>query len=298
MAACFFVTDLHGDVDRYEALFARIRAERPRGVFLGGDLLPSTLRSLTGPTIVHRDFVGEFLAPAFLALGEELGGERPEVFLVLGNDDARADEAAVVEAAARGAWHYAHFRRQPFEGFDVLGYSFVPPTPFLNKDWERYDVSRFVDPGCVSPEEGRRTVPVPRRETRWSTIQRDLEELTDGSDLSRTICLFHSPPYRTPLDRAALDGRVVDHAPVDVHVGSIAIRRFIEARGPRITLHGHIHESARLTGAWRCRIGTTEAMSAAHDGPELALVRFDPDLPEEATRELIGPAVGNGSGGR
>ncbi|HEU4333270.1 MAG TPA: metallophosphoesterase [Candidatus Eisenbacteria bacterium] len=296
MAPCFFATDLHGDEARYETLFARIRAERPRGVFLGGDLLPSGLFRLGGPAPVHRDFVGGFLAPAFLAIREELGAERPEVFLVLGNDDARVEEAAIVEAATRGAWRYAHFRRQPFEGFDVLGYNYVPPTPFLNKDWERYDVSRFVDPGCVSPEEGRRTVPVAEEEPRWATIQRDLEDLADGLDPSKTICLFHSPPYDTPLDRAALDGRRVDHAPVDVHVGSIAIRRFIEARGPRITLHGHVHESARLTGAWRCRIGSTEAMSAAHDGPELALVRFDPDRPEEATRELIGPA--SGAGGR
>lgn len=288
MSACFFVTDLHGDETRYGALFERIRAERPRGVFLGGDLLPSALAHLAGPAGPHRDFVGDYLAPAFLALRDDMGPERPEVFLLLGNDDARAEEASVLEAATRGAWRYAHFRRQAFEGFEVLGYSYVPPTPFLNKDWERYDVSRFVDPGCVSPEEGRRTVPVTEEERRWSTIQRDLEALADGPDLSRTICLFHSPPYDTPLDRAALDGRRVDHAPVDVHVGSIAIRRFIEARGPRITLHGHVHESARLTGAWRCRIGTTEAMSAAHDGPELALVRFDPGRPEEATRELIG----------
>jgi len=44
--------------------------------------------------------------------------------------------------------------------------------------------------------------------------------------------VLHSPPYDTGLDRAALDGRSVDHAPLDVHVGSIAIRRFIE-RGSR-----------------------------------------------------------------
>jgi Icc-related predicted phosphoesterase len=78
----------------------------------------------------------------------------------------------------------------------------------------------------------------------------------------------------------------VDHAPLDVHVGSIAIRRFIEARQPRATLHGHVHESARLTGAWQERIGRTVCLSAAHDGPELALVRFDLENPAAARREL------------
>jgi Icc-related predicted phosphoesterase len=79
----------------------------------------------------------------------------------------------------------------------------------------------------------------------------------------------------------------MEHAPLDPHVGSIALRRLIEARQPLVTLHGHIHESARLTGAWRDRIGRTICLSAAHDGPELALVRFDPGAPEHATRELV-----------
>jgi Icc-related predicted phosphoesterase len=78
----------------------------------------------------------------------------------------------------------------------------------------------------------------------------------------------------------------VEGVPFDPHVGSIAIRRFLEERGPRISLHGHIHEAARLTGTWRTMVGRTHAFTAAHDGPELALVRFDPQRPEDATREL------------
>jgi Icc-related predicted phosphoesterase len=69
-------------------------------------------------------------------------------------------------------------------------------------------------------------------------------------------------------------------------VGSIAVRRFIEDRQPYLTLHGHIHESTRLTGSWRDRMGRTHMFSAAHDGPELALVRFDLDDLEGAEREL------------
>lgn len=287
MRTCFFVSDLHGDETRYRKLFAAIARERPPAVFLGGDLLPSGMFSLAGLTPLHRDFIGGFLAPAFLELRAELGKERPEVFVILGNDDARAEEAAVLEAATRGAWVYAHPRRIPFGSFEVFGYSFVPPTPFLLKDWERYDVSRFVDPGCVSPEEGRRSVPVSGNEARYSTIAADLKDLAGDAALSRAIFLFHSPPYGSPLDRAALDGRLFDHAPLDVHVGSIAVRRFIEEREPLVTLHGHVHESARITGEWRCRIGRTHCFSAAHDGPELALVRFDPDAPEEATRQLV-----------
>jgi uncharacterized protein len=52
-------------------------------------------------------------------------------------------------------------------------------------------------------------------------------------------------------------------------------------------LHGHVHESARLSGEWKIRIGRTVSINGAHDGPELALVRFDLESPEAATRDLI-----------
>ncbi len=120
-----------------------------------------------------------------------------------------------------------------------------------------------------------------------STIAGDLAALAGDADLGRAVCLFHSPPYGSHLDRADLDGKCVDHAPLDVHVGSIAIRRFLETRQPAVSLHGHVHESTRLTGDFRERIGRTWCLSAAHDGPELALVSFDPDDPATATRELL-----------
>ena len=81
---------------------------------------------------------------------------------------------------------------------------------------------------------------------KYGTIKEDLEALTGEADLARAVFLFHTPPHETKLDRAALDGKMVDHVPLDLHVGSIAVRRFIEARHPLLTLHGHIHESPRL----------------------------------------------------
>ena len=114
-----------------------------------------------------------------------------------------------------------------------------------------------------------------------------LEELAGDDDMQNAVFLFHSPPYKTNLDRADIEGRKVDHAPVDPHVGSIAIRRFIEEKQPLLTLHGHVHESPGLTGSWKDRIGRTILMSAAHDGPELALIRIDLEDPGAAERELI-----------
>jgi Icc-related predicted phosphoesterase len=283
MARCFFAADLHGHRRRYQRLVEAARTERPEAIFLGGDLLPH-VSAAAAPGGGH--FLEAFLQPLFAALAEDLGADAPRVFLIPGNDDPRCEEPAFLDAERAGAWTWVHQRRVAWRGFDVYGYGCVPPTPFLLKDWDRYDVSRHLEPGVVAPEEGLQTAEAPE-DLRYATIQKDLDRLAGDADQRRAIWLFHTPPYRTALDRAALDGRVVDHVPLDVHVGSIAVRRFIERRQPLVTLHGHIHESARLTGAWTDRLGSTVLISAAHDGPELALVRFDPDAPERATRELM-----------
>jgi Icc-related predicted phosphoesterase len=249
--------------------------------------LPSGLSVATALGPAHRDFVKDFLATQFSQLRQSLGSSYPKVFLILGNDDSRLEEAALCEAETGGVWEYIHERRVSLNDYEVYGYAYVNPTPFLLKDWERYDVSRHVDPGCVSPEEGYRSIPVTEYEVRYATIKRDLQRLTGDDDLARALVLFHAPPYDTHLDRAALDGKRVHHVPLDVHVGSIAIRRFIEDRQPLVTLHGHVHESAGLTGSWVERIGRTYCFSAAHDGPELAVVRFSLDDPGSASRDLL-----------
>ena len=282
MTSCFFVSDLHGKRSRCRALFEAIARERPRAVFVGGDILPHF--GARGPA---EDFLGEYFLPELARLRGELGAEYPRVFVILGNDDGRHGERALEEASRSGIVSYVHGRKEAFGRWTVYGYSYVPPTPFRLKDWERYDVSRHVDPGCVPPGEGALTSPVPPDELEYATIKDDLEALAGADDLGAAVFLFHAPPHESGLDRAALDGMKIDHVPLDVHVGSIAIRRFIERRAPLLTLHGHVHESARITGTWRARIGDTLALSAAHDGPELALVRFDLENPELAGRDLL-----------
>jgi Icc-related predicted phosphoesterase len=283
---CFFTSDLHGKIDRYRTLLARIRAERPAAVFLGGDLLPMPMDFSWADGSSH-DFVQDYLIPEFKRLAFELDSARPRIFLIMGNDDAAANEPDFKQAEMAGAWTYIHKRRVSWNGHDVYGYACVPPTPFQLKDWERYDVSRHLDPGCVSPEAGNRSVAIPKNSIRYGTILKDLKELVGSDSLDKAIFLFHSPPYNCLLDRADLDGQFIDHVPLDVHIGSIAIQRIIEARQPMLTLHGHVHESTRLTGTWREQFGRTHGFQAAHDGPELSLIRFDPGNLADADRELI-----------
>jgi Icc-related predicted phosphoesterase len=285
LPTCVFATDLHGQTDRYDKLFSSIVRDRPAAVFLGGDLLP--LSALSALQSGHVDFVHEYLIPGFARIRDVLGEHYPDIFVILGNDDPRRCEEDFVAAAENGLWHYVHEQKSLLGDFVIYGLAYVPPTPFLLKDWERYDVSRYVPPGCVSPEEGSRTVPAAESKIKWATIHQHLASLVGEDPLDRAVLLLHTPPSDTPLDRAALDGKTYEHVPLDVHVGSIAVKRFIEQRQPLLSLHGHIHEAARLSGEWKIRIGRTVCINGAHDGPELALVRFDLESPEAATRDLL-----------
>ncbi len=282
----FFVSDLHGNASRYEKLFHQIEKKLPRAVFFGGDLLPSSLTYRAHSKARPVDFVNGFLAPAFRELKNRLKENYPQIFLILGNDDPRKEESSFLMHEAAGLWHYMHMKKVALGRFTVYGYAMVPPTPFMLKDWERYDVSRFVDPGCIHPTEGYRTVP-PEGDSGFTTIKEDLDQLVGPDDLSNAIILFHSPPYKTALDRAGLDGVMVDHVPVDVHVGSVAIKELIEKRQPMLTLHGHIHESAKLTGSWKEKLSGSIAYSAAYEGPGLALVQFSEKCLMSAERIIL-----------
>jgi Icc-related predicted phosphoesterase len=286
MSLCLFVSDLHGSNRRFDTLFSLIRTTVPDLVFLGGDLLP--FGGLLEPRSHGRPtpFIEGYLTKRFRSLHGAMNEKYPLVAVILGNDDPRREETKLEAGEQAGLWSYLHNKKIAFGAYTLYGYACIPPSPFMLKDWERFDVSRYVDVGACAPTSGWRSVPV-TEDLSTLTIRQELHELVGEDDLQRAVFLFHAPPYASNLDLADLDGQMVDTAPLDVHVGSIAIRRFIEQRRPYLTLHGHVHESARLSGYWREKIGSTWCLSAAHDGPELAVVRFPLEDPAAAERLLL-----------
>ncbi|MCF7858716.1 MAG: hypothetical protein K9N07_05250 [Candidatus Cloacimonetes bacterium] len=279
MIKALFTSDLHGVADNYDFLFEKIQQELPEAVFIGGDLVG---KSNFSAGLDVNDFLKKYLTDNLQLLKNDLKDKYPKIFVILGNDDPLSLVDEMENLTERGLINYVQQKKYLFRNFQIVGYSFVPPTPFLNKDWEKYDVSRFTDVGAVSPEEGYRSKPVNTTHLRFYTIKHDLKELFSGEDLSHTICLFHSPPYHTDLDRADLVGKSIDHVPLDIHVGSIAIKDFILLKAPYITLHGHIHESTRLTGKWRQKIGKTNSFQAASEHGECRIILLDLDDPSHA----------------
>lgn len=275
---CIFVSDLHGNIKKYKKLFEIVEKKKPDAVFLGGDLLPN---------IPENDIkIIDFLEKNFFSKIKKVQNKN-RFFVIMGNDDPRVFEKYFIDADKKDIIDYVNEKTVEFDDLFVTGYSFVPPTPFQLKDWERYDVSRFVDVGGVSPEKGIRTVDIDKDVVRFSTISDDLEKLVKKSIPEKTIYLFHSPPYNSNLDRAKLDGKMVDNAPMDVHVGSIAIQRFIKKYNPLLTLHGHIHETVSLTKKWKEKNGKTYSFSGVSNNSEFAIVFFDTNNLDKAKRKIF-----------
>ncbi len=120
------------------------------------------------------------------------------------------------------------------------------------------------------------------REFDEEELARQIDEMlsadTNGAPL---VFNFHCPPYKSGLDTVVkLDENlrpVIERgAPVEVPVGSKAVRDAIDRYSPVVGLHGHIHESHGVQ-----RIGSTVCINPGSDyGSGVlkgAIVDFDQD---------------------
>jgi Icc-related predicted phosphoesterase len=85
------------------------------------------------------------------------------------------------------------------------------------------------------------------------------------SDPKRTLYVLHDPPWNTTLD-VLYNGQ---------HIGSMAVRRFIEQRQPPLVLSGHIHESPKASGKILDRIGDTLCVNPGQTEAILQAVMID-----------------------
>lgn len=260
----FFSSDLHGQGALYEQLVALVAAHRPATLVLGGDLAPHA----SGDEGVQRQRL--FLEGFFIEFARrvhELVREL-ELLVLMGNDDWGAN-MDVLESQEGRLWRVLHGRVVEAAGIRVAGLSWVPITPFGMKDWERWDDGSaesparldgwLSHPGGLSPvrfDAGRRS----------PTIADALEELVAlaGAD---ALYVLHSPPRDTRCDMVR----------ASTHVGSRAIRAFVERHQPPLVLSGHIHESPRVSSSYWDRIGRTVVVNPGQFGTvRLCGVWFDP----------------------
>lgn len=275
MSQWFYTSDLHGQGALYEQLVAIVAAHRPRALLLGGDLAPHG----TGEDGVRRQRV--FLQGFFVEFARRVQEADPGLALLvlMGNDDWSAN-MDVLEAHDGALWSVLHGRAVEVDGVRVAGSSWVPFTPFAIKDWERWEDGGPESParleGWVSGAgrlEPARFDPE-RREPTIASALRELEAVAGPEALYVT----HSPPRETRCDLIG----------ARTHVGSRAIRAFVERVQPALVLSGHIHESPRVSGSCQDRIGRSVVVNPGQFGSaRLSGVWFDPARPAESLRHTL-----------
>ncbi len=271
-----YTSDLHGDQQKYQELLQITADHSIDVVILGGDLLP---RRGHGPESLsgQLEFIDTFLHPLLVELRRI---SHYPIAYIFGNNDWMAALPPLKKLEVDGLLFALHGQvLQLGEEVSVTGCPWVPPTPFAPKDVERRDLRKdkaAVNAGIAVISNNGRLEQTDEVQylNRMPSIEEELETMPEINPRSSNIVVFHSPPYKTQLDQG-MNGSAL---------GSRAIRTYIENRQPSITLHGHIHESPVVSGAYAQRMGNTFAINPGQTGGRLAAVIFDPADPEKSLR--------------
>ncbi len=262
-----YTSDLHGDIAGYRQLLELAAQRAAQAVIVGGDLLPHSIK-LASAVSHQRDFVQTALRPlltTFRATHPNI-----TVYLLPGNDDWAAAITAIDALETEGLAYSLHQHVFPLiTNLWLAGYACVPITPFSIKDYERYDggdVPQYSFAMAYTSAGGQPVKTSLAALLDQPSIADDLEQLAQQSDPARTIYVCHTPPYNTELDRMR-----------NKHVGSRALRAFINQHQPLLTLHGHIHESPTISGRYAERLGTTWCVNPGHDRQRFHAVVCDSD---------------------
>ncbi len=263
MGTFLFVTDLHGNRRKYERTLALAVETGAWLVVNGGDMYPHSR--------THGDqeqFLQEFLDPHF-AKYQEAGIRH---FGFPANDDLRTHDPQFDAICSRYPLvENLAGRKIPAGPYEFLGFNLVSDFPFRLKDRARMDDGEFAFPvqfgtGILSRPGGWEEIPdwVAYAGT-LPTIEEELAALPAPDDPGRSVYVIHGPPAGLGLD-VVRGGQPV---------GSSATTRFIEKAQPRLTLHGHIHESPEESGVWMANVGKTVCIQPGQSASGLSVVVGD-----------------------
>jgi Icc-related predicted phosphoesterase len=283
-----YASDLHGEIYLYQELLELARSSSAEIIALGGDLLPSF-----PPTKRYEDmipnqkiFIDQFLLPFFKRAIRTT--DVRQLFLIPGNWDL--GYPYLFKAPVEGVIDLNRKIYRLRNGYEIVGYPFVPPTPFRPKDYEKRDDPESPWPPQknpsyirVSDQSDELTAIDPYLYLRsQETIQEDLDQLPKPLSPERTVYITHSPPFATRLDQ--IQGKK--------SAGSRTLKTFIESHQPILTLHGHIHESPKLSGSFSDRIGKTLSINPGQlISRKLHAVTFEIENPGKTSKHTYLPDI-------
>lgn len=272
--------DLHGNKEQFTRLFKH-SLHNGAAIIVSGDITPKDphLRTVKD----QRKFIKDFLIPQIKQFHRD-NNMICHIFLIMGNDDFKANYTYLKKH--ENGYIVLDEKPTKWGEFNLSGYSYVPYSPFIYKDWEKADLldkketdrKDIVLEGVRSTERGL----IPHKislHDREDCIEKDISDIFYRVDPQKTILVAHCPPHNTALDTMAHNR----------HTGSKALAKIIRRQQPLLTLHGHIHECVKESGTFMEMIGKTVCINPGNDhrGSDLAVVEIDPLNPKNAKRIIL-----------
>ena len=119
MRKILYASDIHGNKIIYQKIIAKASAENIKKIIIGGDICPH-MRSdnLAESVDFQREFLKTFLIPLILE-------SNIEWYILMGNDDFRANMDLLEEENSKGTIKLLHNRMHKSFDKKIIGYSFV-----------------------------------------------------------------------------------------------------------------------------------------------------------------------------
>lgn len=234
-----------------------------------GDMLPKT-----GDLFCQRDFITKYLVKHF----EKFNNARIYYLCFLGNDDLKIFDNLFEDECRRFSFiiNLAQ-KRFKVSDYEFIGMNLVVDYPFRLKDRCRIDTKDYIfqeqlGTGLLSTPYGLQELEDWFSYARGlATIEDELKLLEKPNNGAQSIYVMHMPPSKLGLDKCS-NG---------LEVGSNAIYNFLLKIQPKLSLHGHIHESPESSGKWYAKLNNTVCIQPGQLSPftyvtiDLQTMEFD-----------------------
>lgn len=240
-----YACDVHGDGAKYLKLIDICKEEKINYIVLGGDLyLKRCNRELEQPKYIRNEL------DAFFTKLEE---EDINCICIPGNDDLEQLDDIFNEICSK----HKNVYNVDNKALVKEGICFIGLSKVLDGPWNRK--SRIViEDNCPMQEQKCDTCLIEKgtreisskewesyREKNLENMRDILERLPKNTTDCKTIYIIHEPPYGVGLDVCYNN----------YLAGSRCVREFLENNNAYMSLHGHIHESPRMSGVWKSKLG-------------------------------------------
>jgi len=271
-----YTSDLHGSMSHYQHVLAMLSEQTPDVLILGGDFLPDGDRGYPYPAVtkfIQKDF------KEFLQLVHDLCPDI-SVLTIFGNHDWAFSIDEFVKLQELSLLRMlSHRDAVIIKGLSFLGLSHCPPAPYWIKDFERRDLKQDEPTefgGYTWSSQMHGIISVTGRQ--FFAQHESLEDMLSNSPACSQpfILVSHAPPADSHLD-LLLEGK---------HVGSQAVRQFLEQRQPILSLHGHLHESPIVSGHISQRYGKCLAVNPGQSLDKLCAIRWRSEQPDQIEHSL------------